>query len=203
MQIRARVQLLAAAKPLKPVGALMMAHFPTPAVKKARPMKYCALLAFTLALAATQGAMAETVRLLGDYRDWSAYASTDASNQVCFAMTKPTSVEPQPNGYTQAQIYVAHRPAENVTNEFNLVAGFDFAPDSKATVSIGGQSFALFTQKDAAWLDDASQSANLAGAIRAGSTLVIEGTSAAGIKIKETFSLSGATAASQAIAGEC
>ncbi|WDR04405.1 invasion associated locus B family protein [Devosia rhodophyticola] len=166
-------------------------------------MKFRSLLAFSLVLAMSQAASAETVRLLGDYRDWSAYASTDTTNKVCFAMSKPKTVEPQPNGYTQAQIYVAHRPSENVTNEFNLVAGFDFAPDSKATVSIGGQSFSLFTQKDAAWLDDAGQSANLAGAIRAGSTLVIEGTSAGGIKIKETYSLSGATAASQAIAGEC
>jgi hypothetical protein len=86
-----------------------------------------------------------------------------------------------------------------VANEFNLVAGFTFAPDSAATVNVSGQVFNLFTQNDAAWLDDAGQSATLASAIRAGSSMVVEGTSAAGIKITETFSLSGATAASQAM----
>jgi hypothetical protein len=87
-----------------------------------------------------------------------------------------------------------------VANEFNLVAGFTFAPDSAATVNVSGQVFNLFTQNDAAWLDDASQSTTLASAIRAGSSMVVEGTSAAGIKITQTFSLSGATAASQAMA---
>ena len=42
-----------------------------------------------------------------------------------------------------------------------------------------------------------------AGVIRAGSTLTIEGTSDKGIKVVETFSLAGATAASKAIDGEC
>ena len=59
-----------------------------------------------------------------------------------------------------------HRPAEGVTNELNLVAGFNFAPDQPATLTVGGKSFDLFTQKDAAWLLDASQNDNLAGALR-------------------------------------
>ena len=83
------------------------------------------------------------------------------------------------------------------------MAGFTFQPDSTATVNVSGQVFNLFTQNDAAWLDDAGQSDALASAIRAGSTMVVEGTSAAGIKVVETFSLSGATAASQSISGDC
>lgn len=167
-------------------------------------MKFSPLTVALLVLAlSTQAATADTVRLLGDFRDWSAYASTDAASAVCFSLTKPTTVEPEPNGYTQAHLYVTNRPGEKIVNEFNLVAGYTFAPDSTATVSVGGQSFTLFTQNDAAWLDDAAQSANLASAIRAGSSLVVEGTSAAGIKVKQTFSLSGATAASQAIGAGC
>jgi hypothetical protein len=115
-------------------------------------------------------------------------------------MTKPKSVAPQPDGYSQGGLYITNRPGENVANEFNLVAGFTFQPDSAATVNVSGQVFNLFTQNDAAWLDDSTQSDALASAIRAGSTMVVEGTSAAGIKIVETFSLSGATAASQAMA---
>jgi hypothetical protein len=81
------------------------------------------------------------------------------------------------------------------------VAGFDFAPDQPATLTVSGKSFDLFTQKDAAWLLDATQNDNLAGALRAGSTVIIEGTTDKGILVTETFSLSGATAASRAIGG--
>ena len=113
------------------------------------------------------------------------------------------TVEPTPDGYTEAYLYLTHRPADNVANEINLVAGFDFAPDQPAVLTVGAASFDLFTQKDSAWLLDPRQFSNLAGAMRAGSTLVVEGTNAGGVKVNETFSLSGATAASRAIDGGC
>ncbi|MBI4047597.1 MAG: hypothetical protein HY371_12345 [Devosia nanyangense] len=151
----------------------------------------------------TASAQAQGVRLLGDFRDWSSYAANDASGSVCFALSKPKSVNPTPDGYGQAYLYLTHRPTENVTNELNLVAGFTFAPDTPATLSVGSQVFQLFTENDAAWLQDPGQSDALASAIRAGSTLVIEGTSDKGIRVTQTFSLSGATAASKAIDTGC
>jgi len=157
---------------------------------------------FSIALSLTAGAAsAQSVQSLGDFRDWAAYSASEGAGVVCFAMSKPTDVQPPVDGYTQAYLYMTHRPAENVLNEINLVAGFDFAPDQPATLSVGGQTFDLFTQKDAAWLLDASRNDDLAGAIRAGSSLVVKGTTDKGILVTETFSLSGATAASRAIGG--
>ena len=155
-----------------------------------------------IALLLTAGAAsAQSVQSLGDFRDWAAYSASEGAGAVCFAMSKPTDVQPPVDGYTQAYLYLTHRPAENILNEINLVAGFDFAPDQPATLTVGGQTFDLFTQKDAAWLRDSSKNDDLAGAIRAGSSLVIEGTTDKGILVTETFSLSGATAASRAIGG--
>lgn len=158
-------------------------------------------LAATLALVG--GASAQQVQLLGEHRAWSSYSASDGSGAVCFAMTKPESVTPTPDGYSQAYLYITNRPGENIANEFNLVAGFSFQPDSVATVNVGGQVFNLFTQNDAAWLDDAGQSEALASAIRAGSSMSIEGTTAAGIKVVQAYSLSGATAAQQSIDAGC
>jgi len=160
-------------------------------------------LVLVLLASGASAALAQSVRLIGDYRDWSSYAASDGSGAVCFALSKPKSVEPTPDGYSQAYLYLTHRPAQNITNELNLVAGFTFAPDTPATLVIGGQSYPLFTAEDAAWLQDPAQGNNLAGVMRAGSSLAIEGTSDKGIKIIETFSLSGATAASKAIDGAC
>jgi hypothetical protein len=166
--------------------------------RTATALAACALAVFTAAPAAAQ-----SVQLLGTFKDWAAYSASEGTGAVCFAMSKPTAVDPQPDGYTQAYLYLTHRPADNVKNELNLVAGYEFAPDQPATLTVGGKEFGLFTQKDAAWLLDASQTDTLAGAIRAGNTVVIEGTSSKGILVSETFSLAGATAASRAIESGC
>lgn len=162
------------------------------------------LVALLLAAGAAQPALAQSVKSLGDFRDWSSYAATATSgDNLCFAMSKPTSVDPSPQGYTQGYLYLTHRPSEGITNELNFVAGFTFKSDSKATIAVGDQTFSLFTDGDAAWLEDPQQSDTLAGAIRAGTTLKIVGTADSGDTITETFSLSGATAASHAIDAAC
>lgn len=161
------------------------------------------LIAAALVLAAAAPVQAQSARVLGDFRDWSSYAADDGTGTLCFAMTKPKSTEPTPEGYGEAYIYITNRPGEDVVNEFNLVSGYTFQTGSMASVNVGGQSFALFTQADAAWLDDKEQSSSLAAAIRAGSTLTVEGTSASGTRIVQNYSLSGATAAQQAIGAEC
>jgi hypothetical protein len=158
-----------------------------------------AVIATVLVPALSGAAMAQSVKLLGEFRDWTAYTATESTGPVCFALSKPTEVSPSPDEFTEAWLYLTNRPSESVRNELNLVAGFMFAPDTPATATVSGQTFELFTDKDAAWLLDPNQNDNLAGALRAGSSVVIEGTSDKGIRIVETFSLSGATAASRAI----
>jgi hypothetical protein len=159
-----------------------------------------AALALALVLAATP-VMAQSARVLGDFRDWSSFAADDGSGTICFAMTKPKTSDPAAEG--QAYLYITNRPGEDVSGEFNVVAGYTFQTGSVATVSVGGQSFSLFTQNDAAWLDDSGQSAALAAAIRAGSALTVQGVNAAGTQVIQNYSLSGATAAQQAIGAEC
>lgn len=163
------------------------------------PLPLAALLTF----AALLPAQAQSARVLGDFRDWSSYAADDGGGTVCFAMTRPKTTEPTPESYGEAYLYITNRPGEDVVNEFNVVAGYTFQTGSMASANVGGQNFALFTQNDAAWLDDAAQAANLAAAIRSGSTVTITGTAASGTQIVQSYSLSGATAAQQAIGAEC
>lgn len=146
---------------------------------------------------------AQSVQVLGDYSAWSAYTASDGSGRICFATTEPTGTEPAPAGYGEAHVYLTHRVAEGIRSEFNLIAGYEFAPDSTAEATIGGQTYQLYTQGDAAWLQDPSLAETFAGNIRSGATLQITGTSAQGQPIIQTFSLSGATAASRAMDGAC
>ncbi|MGV3491462.1 MAG: invasion associated locus B family protein [Devosia sp.] len=162
-------------------------------------MNRLALTAVALVSLAAAPAFAQSVKLIGEFRDWAAYTATESTGPVCFALSKPTDVTPSPDGYTGAWLYLTNRPSEGVRNELNLVAGFTFAPNSSATANVGGTVFELYTDQDAAWLLDPTQAENLASALRAGSQVVFDGTSDQGIRVTQTFSLSGATAASRAI----
>lgn len=148
-------------------------------------------------------AWGQSAKQVGVYRDWTVYTATANSGPICFAVSKPVEVVPSPDGYTQAYLYLTHRPSEQIGNEINLVAGFTFAADQQVTMSIDGQTFAMFSKDDAAWLDDPGKNDGVAGAMRAGTNVEVDGTTDSGIKVKETFSLAGATAASKALDGAC
>ncbi|HTJ57991.1 MAG TPA: invasion associated locus B family protein [Devosiaceae bacterium] len=159
--------------------------------------------ALASALLASGAAQAQAVKQIGSYHDWSAYSANQGNGQICFAVAKPTDVAPSPEGYSQAYLYITDRPSEQITNEINLIAGFTMASDQPATLSVADQSFPLFVQADSAWLQDPTKNETLAGAMRAGTTIVVDATTDKGIKVRETFSLAGATAASKAIGGSC
>lgn len=167
---------------------------------KRRAVLFAAFLATGLA---AQPGLAQSVRILGDHNAWSAYATAESAGRICFLVSRPSATEPRPEGYGEAYFYITHRPSEGVRFEINIVAGYEFAPNSGATMTIGGQRFELFTAGDAAWLADPSQAGAATQAIRAGSSMVVEGTTLRGIKVRQTFSLSGATAASRAADAEC
>jgi hypothetical protein len=148
-------------------------------------------------------ALGQSVRILGEHNAWSAYATTENAGQICFVLSRPTATEPVPAEFADAYFYITHRPAQGIRSEINLVAGYQFAPESFATLTVGSQSFELFTEGDAAWMADPAQSANAVQAIRAGSIMSVTGTSADGQSVRQTFSLSGATAAGRSMDGAC
>ncbi|WP_127143716.1 invasion associated locus B family protein [Pelagibacterium montanilacus] len=172
------------------------------AISRAQLKTLPALLVAGCALMAIPAA-AQSVRILGDHSAWSAYAAGEGTGQVCFSLSRPTATEPVPEGFTEAYFYITHRPAESVREEINLVAGYQFAADSTATLAVGDQSFALYTRGDAAWMADTGLSDQAAAAIRAGATMTITGTSDRGVSVRQTFSLAGATAASGDINEAC
>lgn len=162
-------------------------------------MSVCFLAAAML----PQAANAQSVQSLGEFKAWSAYSTTRSATPFCFIHSKPVSVEPELEGLTQPYFYVTHRPSAGISHEMNLVAGFEFGTDSLATAKIGGTEFSMFTQDDAAWLEDPSRSSEMASAMRRGTKMEIEGVNKQGARVTLTFSLSGATASMRKIDSAC
>jgi len=141
---------------------------------------------------------------LGEFGVWAAVKGSEDGKPLCYLSAEPQKSE---GNYTQrGQIYaiVTHRPAEKSIGVVSFQAGYTLKSDAPVTVTIDGKTtFALFGQDEFAWTREAADDKALVAAMRKGSTLVVKGTSARGTLTTDTYSLSGFTAAINAINTAC
>ena len=126
---------------------------------------------------------------------------------MCFVASQPQSSKYQPNNVSARDpvfFMVTSIPGKNIRNEASTIIGYPFADNSKVTVKIDGNgNFTMFTDKDSAWIENPAQEPELINAMRKGSRMEVQGTSRRGTITTDTYSLSGITAALEAIAKEC
>lgn len=162
----------------------------------------------TLVLTAGLGGAAqaqESTNVVATEGDWTVFVAT--SPKECWAVSAPTSVVNTKDGKQvevtrgDIRLYVAYRPGQN--GEVSFTGGYPFAPGSTVEVNIGGQKFNLFTEGESAWTGSAAEDQKLIGALRAGSSAAVTGRSSRGTTTKDTFSLSGITAATNTAQAQC
>lgn len=146
---------------------------------------------------------ADDAKALGTFRDWTSYQYVENGKPVCFMASKPTRSLPATARRGEIYGMVTHRPGDNQNGVFSVVAGYSFRPNSDVTVTIGRQTFSLFTQGDTAWAKDATADRAIMQAIKTGSSMTVVGTSARGTKTTDTYSLAGTGAALEAINKAC
>lgn len=167
-----------------------------------RGMTAAALLMAGLATAGAQ----ETNNVVATEGDWTVFAAENPKE--CWAVSPPketvnTDSEGNPKEVTRGDIrlYVAYRPGNN--GEVSFTGGYPFAPDSTVEVNVGGQKFNLFSEGENAWTGSPEEDQKLIGALRAGADAQITGRSSRGTITKDTFSLSGITAATNTAKERC
>ncbi|MBX6322610.1 MAG: invasion associated locus B family protein [Rhodospirillaceae bacterium] len=161
------------------------------------------VLAATLVLAAGL-AQAETPKaeLIGKFDDWTAASFEEQAGKGCFVVSVPKKSEGKYTRRDPTYVHVTHRPAMNTRDVVSVTAGYTYKPGSTVKVTIGDETFTLFTKEGAAWADDALD-AKLVEAMKKGDTMVVEGTSSRGTLTTDTYSLAGFTAAYEAIGKAC
>ena len=166
-------------------------------------MKHAALLPlFALATAAAPGP-AHAADSIGTFGDWAAYKDGKGKALTCWIYSEPKKDEGKYSKRGRIYVLVTHRPGEGTKNQVQFTAGYDYKEGSAVTVKIGPKSFDLFTNDDSAWARDKAGDEALVGAMRAGTDMVVTGTSSRGTETKDTYSLSGISAAHDAIGKAC
>lgn len=145
--------------------------------------------------------------LLGRYRDWEAFTDKDKNGgKSCYIISVPKSSRASRKNVRRGDSYlmVAHRPDFGVTGEVSVVMGYPLKVGKDVDAVVDGKSrFKLFTEGDSAWAYDASDDGRIVRALRRGNSLVIKGTSTRGTDTTDSYSLSGFTAAINAITRAC
>ncbi len=160
-------------------------------------------LLFLTSFAAEHPAWGQGIERLGDFEDWNAYRFKESGNVACYMASVPKKAEGNYTKRGDVFAIVTHRPAESRRDEVSFIAGYAYKTDSWVEVSIGEESFKLFTQDDGAWAPDKEADAALVNAMIKGRDMVVKGTSSRGTDTLDTYSLNGFTKAYQAINKAC
>jgi len=141
--------------------------------------------------------------LLGSNRDWDAFVVTEGKAKFCYMRAAPGKSEPAGAKRGEIYLFITHRPAAKISNEVSVIAGYPFKPGSTASITVGKQKFALFTEGDGAWLEKPEDEAKLITAMKQGDRLTVNGTSQRGTQTTDSYSLAGFSATLKSINQAC
>lgn len=161
-----------------------------------------ALAAATPVLAQQQPAQPQT-KVLGAFQAWGAYEATVGRGKTCYIHAAPAKSEGKYTSRDPTYIQVSHRPADKVTNEVSVTAGYTYKEGSTVEFDTGKQKFELFTKGDGAWAPKPEIDVAIVKAMAAGATLTVKGTSSRGTLTIDTYPLAGFSAALAEINKAC
>lgn len=165
--------------------------------------------AFRIAVAAlivgstAGGALAQTANRIGTYKDWGAYTFMENKAKVCYVASQPKTQDPKGLNRDPAYFMITARPSQNVKSEISIIIGYRFKDGSKVTAEVDAQKFTLFTKADGAWIENAAEETAMIAAMKKGHSLTVAGTSSRGTATTDSYSLSGISAALDALAKAC
>lgn len=145
----------------------------------------------------------QEAKSLGTFNDWTAWQGTDANGVICYIASQPKDTDPKNVKRDPIHFLVIHRKGLGTKNEVQTLIGYPFNTNPNATATVDGKVYPMVTEGSAAWLASAGDETGFVSAMKAGSELVVKGTSQRGTKTTDTYSLRGVTAAMGAIDQAC
>jgi hypothetical protein len=161
-------------------------------------------LAVGALMALAPAAQAQQATELGTFNAWTAWQATDASGTICYISSQPQRSEPTGVNRDPIHFMIIHRKGLGTKNEVQTLIGYPFnTTNANASATVDGKAYPMVTEGSAAWLASTGDEAGFVQAFKAGNQMVVRGTSQRGTNTVDTYSLSGATAAMNAIDAAC
>jgi len=172
------------------------------------------ILSFVLVvgvLAAGPSRAASKPEHIGTFSEWSAFFDGNGANRECYIISLPKKEEGKYTRRDDTYTVVTHRLKDKTFNQVSIEAGYTYKEGSEVDVDIDGKTFKLFTTYregsntkvgSNAWAYVGGD-AGLVLAMKAGAKMIVKGTSSRGTLTTDTYSLSGFTAAFNAISKAC
>jgi hypothetical protein len=138
--------------------------------------------------------------------DWSVFVEDDPKE--CWSVSKPKEMVNTRGGQVVAVrrgevlLFVSYRPANSGKGEVSFTGGYPFQDDSTVALTIGGETYQLFTDGEWAWASP-EDDPKIIEAMKRGADAVAVGVSGRGTRTEDTFSLLGFTAAVEDAAKRC
>jgi hypothetical protein len=141
--------------------------------------------------------------LLERVKDWTVFIFDSSEGRVCFAASAPTDMQPKTVKRTPVIFYVTTWQKAGVHNEVSVRQGYAMKANAVATVTVGGQSFALTAEDDKVYAKDPADERKLLAAMSGGGPLIVKATSAKGTATVDQYSLDGVSLAVQKLQEAC
>lgn len=166
-------------------------------------------IAAGLVAAVSLGGAAQAQKAVATHKAWSVFEATSGGSKVCWIVSTPEKWTATRGGQevkvNRGDIFlmVAVRPSDSVKNEVSFLAGYPFKGGSNVEVSVGSKNFNMFTDGENAWTPSKKDDDRMTAAFRAGAKALVKGVSGRGTTTRDTFSLSGFTAAIKSARARC
>jgi hypothetical protein len=153
-------------------------------------------------------AQSESTNRVAQKTKWSVFVEDNPTE--CWSVSAPEETaitdsggRPVAASRTQILMMVFYRPSEGAKGQVAFTGGYPFASGSTVNVNISGNEFEMFTEGEWAWPASPSDDAKMVTAMKRGADAIVTGRSSRGKTTKDTFSLSGFTAAVEDAAKRC
>jgi hypothetical protein len=153
----------------------------------------CAILMIAAVFA--PGLAQAAPQVLGTFQSWAAYTTQAGDSKVCYALSRPTSMEPRKVKRDPTFFLINDWPGRKAKGEPEIVPGYQYKDGSDVTVEIGANKFTFFTKNDGgaggAWVEAQADEERLVDAMKAAPEAIVSGTSKRGTVTRDTYSLAG------------
>jgi Invasion associated locus B (IalB) protein len=140
---------------------------------------------------------------LGASGDWEAFTYEAEGSKVCYVYSQPKKSDPASAKRGPIYFMISHWPGKKVKAQPSTFIGYTFKEGSEVKLSVDTKSFNLYPVDNMAWTDKLDTEKAILAALKSGKSMSVSGTSAKGTVTKDTYSLSGISAAMDAIDGAC